>query len=333
MVVSIQICVLAAQCDKDNVYLNIMTLPSDLKDRLAESKDKKYNDFVLSLPWETSTKDIIDLDYARQQLDKYHYGLENLKERILEYVSVLGLQNNTEAISKSPIFLFSGLVGTGKTTMAQSIAAALNRKFVRIPFGGLGDNNYLRGRSRFVPEGEPGAIIKALITAKSNNPVILLDEIDRIADDANNSIMGVLIELLDPEQNHAFVDHYLDYPFDLSKVIFCATCNNTNRIATAVLDRLEPLQMPSYTDQEKIVIGRDYLFPRVRQDSGLTESQIQISESLWPSIVRPLGFDAGVRTLKRNIESICRKSAYLIFSKKSNPPIIVDESNIRQFIS
>ena len=310
-----------------------MNLPSDLKDRLAQSQDKKYNDFVLSLPWENSTKDIIDLDYAQKKLDEFHYGLDTIKERILEYVSVIGLQNNLSAISKSPIFLFSGLVGTGKTTMAQSIAAALNREFVRIPFGGLGDNNYLRGRSRFVPEGEPGAIIKALITAKSNNPVILLDEIDRIADDANNSIMGVLIELLDPEQNHAFVDHYLDYPFDLSKVIFCATCNNTNRIATAVLDRLEPLQMPSYTDQEKIVIGKDYIFPKVRQDAGLSESQIQISESLWPLIVRPLGFDAGVRTLKRNIESICRKSAYLIFSKKSNPPIIVDESNARQFIS
>lgn len=310
-----------------------MDIPSDLKDRLAEINDKKYVDFVMSLPWDLSTKDIIDLDYAKEQLDKYHYGLENIKERILEYVAVLGLQSNLSALNKAPIFLFSGLVGTGKTTMAESIAAALNRKFIRIPFGGLGDNNYLRGRSRFSPEGEPGAIIKALIMAKSNNPVILLDEIDRIADDAHNSIMGVLIELLDPEQNHGFVDHYLDYPFDLSKAIFCATCNNTNRIATAVMDRLEPIQMPSYTDQEKIVIGSDYLFPRVRQDSGLTKDQIQISESLWPSIVRPLGFDAGVRTLKRNIESICRKSAYLIFSKKSNPPIVIDESNIRQFIS
>lgn len=310
-----------------------MDIPSDLKDRLAEINDKKYTDFVESLPWNNSTKDIIDLDYAKEQLDKHHYGLDSIKERILEYVSVLGLKNNISDFTKAPIFLFSGLVGTGKTTMAESIAAALNRKYVRIPFGGLGDSHYLRGRSRFSPDGEPGAIIKAIITAKSNNPVILLDEIDRIADDANNSIMGVLIELLDPEQNHAFVDHYLDYPFDLSKVIFCATCNNTNRIATAVLDRLEPIQMPSYTDSEKIVIGRDYLFPRVRLDSGLKEDQITIDDSIWPNIVRPLGFDAGVRTLKRNIESICRKSAYLIFSKKSTPPIFIDESNIRQFIS
>jgi len=295
----------------------------------------RYIEWFLLLPWAASSKDILDLTYAKEKLDEFHYGLEDIKERVLEYISVLGLQKErgSVSLSRAPIFLFSGLVGTGKTTMAESIAAALNREFVRIPFGGLGDPYYLRGRSRFSPEADPGAILKALTVAKTNNPVILLDEIDRIADDAFNTIMGTLVELLDPEQNNRFVDHYLDYPFDLSQVIFCATCNNTNRLATAVLDRLEPLQMPSYNDQEKTIIGQKHLLPKVLKESGLNSQDLIIAESVWPSIIRPLGFDAGVRTLKRNLETIARKSALLIFSKKVNGAITVDESNIKQFLS
>ncbi len=295
----------------------------------------RYIDIFLQLPWTASSKDILDLNYAKEKLDEFHYGLEEIKERVLEYISVLGLQKErgSVSLSRAPIFLFSGLVGTGKTTMAQSIAASLNRQFVRIPFGGLGDPYYLRGRSRFSPEADPGAIIKSLITAKTNNPVILLDEIDRIADEAFNTIMGTLVELLDPEQNNRFVDHYLDYPFDLSQVIFCATCNNTNRLATAVLDRLEPIQMPSYNDQEKTVIGQQYILPKVLSDSGLTQNDLIIEESVWPSIIRPLGFDAGVRTLKRNLETIARKASLLIFSKKVNGKIIIDNNNIKQFLS
>ena len=166
---------------------------------------------------------------------------------------------------------------------------------------------------------------------KCKNPVILLDEIDRVADDALNTIMGVLVEILDPEQNHHFVDHYLDYPVDLSQVIFCATCNNTSRIATAVMDRLEVIQMPSYTDEEKIVIAKDYLLPKALKSAGLTSSDLQISSDIWPQIVRPLGFDAGVRTLQRNIESMCRKVAKIILEGKTRQ-VIVDDSNVKTFL-
>lgn len=295
--------------------------------------DAKYLDWLVSLPWNTQSQDILDLSFAREKLDEGHYGLEAVKQRILEYVSVLALQKQRTPDQKirAPILLFVGLVGTGKTTMAKSIAQVFGRQLIRIPFGGLGDPLYLRGRSRLYPEAEPGAIIKNLAQVKSNNPVILLDEIDRVADDALNTIMGVLVELLDPEQNSHFIDHYLDYPFDLSQCLFVATCNNTSRIATAVMDRLEVIQMPSYTDEEKITIGQKYLFPKSLSETGLTSSEIKIADNVWLNIVRPLGFDAGVRTLSRNIDNLCRKAAMEIFSGKVKQ-IVIDESNVKNYI-
>jgi ATP-dependent Lon protease len=293
----------------------------------------KYLDWLVSLPWNKESQDILDLNFAKEKLNENHYGLNEIKERILEYVSVLALQKNRTPNIKlrAPILLFVGLVGTGKTTMAKSIADVLGRQLIRIPFGGLGDPLYLRGQSRLHPNAEPGAIIRGLAAAKFRNPVVLLDEIDRVADDALNTIMGVLVELLDPEQNNKFTDHYIDYPFDLSQCFFVATCNNTTRIATAVLDRLELIQMPSYTDEEKTVIGRNYLFPKALNESGLSQNEIKIAENVWPQIIRPLGFDAGVRTLKRNIEGLCRRVAHLVFSGKMQS-VTIDESNIKLFI-
>lgn len=326
-------------------------LPTGLQDKLNEifaqlevnsrSEDtfwsfyqtaSKYLDWVISLPWNTRSQDILDLRYAKEKLNENHYGLDDVKERILEYISVLSLQKtrSPDIIPRAPILLFVGLVGTGKTTMAKSIADVMDRKLIRIPFGGLGDPLYLRGQSRLHPEAEPGAIIRGLAQCQTKNPVILLDEIDRVADDALNTIMGVLVELLDPEQNSHFTDHYLDYPFDLSEAFFVATCNNTNRIATAVMDRLEVIQMPSYTDEEKIAIGRDYILPKALKDSGLTSSELKINDNVWINIVRPLGFDAGVRTLKRNIEGLCRKTAALILT--GTKQIVVDETNVKKFI-
>jgi ATP-dependent Lon protease len=293
----------------------------------------KYIEWVVAIPWFNETKDILDLRFAKEKLDEEHYGLETIKERILEYISVISLQksrNPNESVH-APVLLFAGLVGTGKTTMAKSIAQVLGRELIRIPFGGLGDAHYLRGHSRTRPDAEPGQIIKGLVNCKSRNPVILLDEIDRVADDALNTIMGVLVEILDPEQNSHFVDHYLDYPVDLSQAIFCATCNNTSRIATAVMDRLEILQMPSYNDEEKTVIARDYLLPKALKSTGLTSSDLQISENMWPQIVRPLGFDAGVRTLQRNIEGMCRKVAKVILEGKITK-VTIDESNVKTFL-
>lgn len=296
-------------------------------------KTNRYLEWVVSLPWYKESQDILDLNFAREKLNEEHYGLDSVKERMLEYLSALALQKhrNQDKHLRAPILLFVGLVGTGKTTMAKSIAKMMGRELIRIPFGGLGDPLYLRGQSRQYPNAEPGQIIKGLARAGYNNPVILLDEIDRVADEALNTIMGVLVELLDPEQNNRFEDHYLEYPFDLSNCIFVATCNNTTRIATAVMDRLEVIQMPSYTDEEKIGIAKLYLLPRAMADTGLDNNELQIKDTVWPNIVRPLGFDSGVRTLKRNVEGLCRKVAKIIL-EGSAPYVVIDETNVKDFL-
>lgn len=291
-----------------------------------------YIDWICFLPWERETQDILDISHAKEALDREHYGLAEIKERILEFISVMKLQKEKDIkTSRAPILCFVGLVGTGKTTIAASIAKALSRKFVRIPFGGLGDPGMLRGTARLHPGSEPGQIIKALRRVEVKNPVILLDEIDRVADNIRTTIMGVLVELLDPEQNNSFVDSYIDYPFDLSHALFITTANNTTNIATAVLDRLEIIQMPSYTDQEKITIGRDYLLPRALEDVGIDKSQITISDPVWPMIVRPLGYDAGTRTLERTIQGIVRKIAKMISEGKPSP-FQLNENNIKEYL-
>lgn len=300
----------------------------------------RYIDWVIHLPWQKETKDILDLEYARQILDKNHHGLEEIKERLLEYLAVLQLrtfpnqsseEKSDSLVSRAPILLFVGLVGTGKTTLGYSIAEAMGRKFIRIPFGGMGDALQLRGQSRSYPDAEPGQVIKALRRAGSKNPVVLLDELDRVGEAGRGDIMGVLVELLDPEQNVAFIDHYIDHPFDLSQVLFVATCNNTTNISPAVLDRLEPIRMPSYTDEQKIVIGRDYILPKTMKACGLTEKVLVIDQDVWPQIVRPLGFDAGTRTLERTIKGICRRVAKMIVEKKVEKFQITAE-NVKEFL-
>ena len=299
------------------------------------SEFEKFNHFIdwaINLPWEKRTPDILDLTHAKEILDKNHYGLSEIKDRILEYIAVLKLKGEDRSeVVRAPILCFVGLVGTGKTTIAYSIAEALGRKFARIPFGGMGDPLDLRGQSRMHPEAEPGKVIKALRATTSRNPVILFDEIDRVTDEGRASIMGVLVELLDPEQNHAFIDHYIDYPFDLSEVLFIATANNTINISTAVLDRLEPISMPSYTDSEKITIGRSYVLPRTLREAGIPEGVLSFEDSVWPKIVRPLGFDAGIRTLERTIEGVVRKVARLLVEGKIKQ-LTISESNIKEYL-
>lgn len=331
--------------------VNSNPVPLDLKEKIITSierlklalkfgnysKDVEeisgYLDWVGNLPWIKKTDDILDLNYAKKILDENHYGLNQIKDRILEYLAVLKLkkERSSEKTLRAPILCFTGLVGTGKTTLAYSIAQSLGRKLARIPFGGLGDPGFLRGRSRKLTEAEPGQIIKALRAAGTRNPVILLDEIDRVVEESRSTIMGVLVELLDPEQNSRFIDYFLDYPFDLSEVLFIATANNTANISTAVLDRLEPMQMPSYNDDEKIIIGQKFILPRTMKTMGLSPSDLGFSASVWPKIVRPLGFDAGVRTLERNISAICRKVARMVVEGKRSK-VVVTEENLREFV-
>ena len=292
-----------------------------------------YVNNVLSLPFNKETRDILDIARAKAILDKNHYGLPNVKNVILEYLSSLILNiNRGNDVSRAPIICLTGLAGTGKTTLAYSIAEALGRRFERIPMGGMGEASDLRGKSRANVDAEPGLIIKSLIHAQSKNAVILLDEIDRITDAGRKDIMGVLIELLDPEQNKTFLDHYIDYPFDMSKVLFVATGNNTTSVAAAVLDRLQVIPMPSYTDEEKIVIAEKYLFPKIARQTGLTDGQLLIDQDVWPAIIRPLGYDSGIRSLERTIESVCRKVALLIVGKRAQQ-VVVNAQNVKSFLT
>lgn len=293
-----------------------------------------YVRWIVGLPWDSESEDLLDLVKAKEILDKNHYGLDPIKDRILEYLATIMLNTkiqNRQNIAHAPILCLVGLAGTGKTTLASSVAQALGKKFERIPFGGMGDARALRGQSRAFPDAEPGLIIKKLFHAATKNPVILLDELDRVTDTARADIMGVLVELLDPEQNQAFTDHYVDYPFNLSNILFVATANNTNNISTAVLDRLEIIQMPSYSDQEKIIIARQYLFNRIRSQAGLTESQLTMEEAVWPGLIRPLGFDSGIRSLERTIEGICRKAARQIVENKAQT-VRVDSTNVKDYL-
>lgn len=294
----------------------------------------KYIDWITSLPWNKKTEDVLDIKKAKIILDKNHYGLEKIKQRLLEYLSLLIVQKlkNPAQAPHAPQLFFIGLVGTGKTTIAQSIAEALGRKFMRIPFGGLSTALDLRGQSKTSPESEPGMILKAIRKAEVKNPIILLDELDRITPEARASVMGVLIELLDPEQNSNFVDYFIDYPFDLSQVIFIATANNTNNLSTAVLDRLEVIQMPSYTDEEKLMIGKNYVLPRYLREAGLTSDNLKIDDATLHKVIRPLGFDAGIRSLERNIESIVRRVAFKIVNGEGQS-YIINEANLKEFVT
>lgn len=320
-----------APAEIEEKLLNSLKFPST---GAEAEKLISYINFATGLPFNKASADILDLPRAKEILDKNHYGLQGLKNRVLEYLSVLILQGKKSRATffHAPILLFVGLVGTGKTSIAYSIAESLGRKIARIPFGGLGDPEQLRGQSKIRPDSEPGQVIKAIHSARVNNPVILLDEIDRVAEEGRVGIMGVLVELLDPAQNQAFVDHYLDFPYNLSQVLFIATANNTGNIATAVMDRLEPIQMPSYSDQEKLIIGKNYLLPKSLDEAGVDRDLLVIDEALWPQILRPLGYDGGIRSLQRTLQAICRKVARKIVEGEVGPFKITDE-NLGEFLS
>lgn len=292
-----------------------------------------YITWITSLPWGVYTQDKLDINAAASVMERNHFGMQEPKDRILEYIATLKLRHDggQDNELRAPAIFLVGLVGTGKTTFAYSLAEVLGRKFARIPFGGLGSARDLRGRSRLFLEAEPGAIVKAIRDSGSFNPVILLDEIDRVGADERADIMGVLVELLDPTQNNRFLDHYLDFPIDLSQVLFVATANNTTNVATAVLDRLELITMPSYTDEEKIHIAEKFLLPKALKDAGLTPEQLKIDSGVWPVVARPLGYDAGIRTLQRTIGGLTRKVAREIVEGKTQT-VTVTLANYKQYM-
>ena len=322
---------------------DLVNTASDMVSRLERMSDqgfyseefertRHYVGWITSLPWDKRIQQPIDIAKIKQVLDKHHYGMREVKERILEYMSVTKLRADSgQGIVHAPIIFLVGLVGTGKTTFASALSEALGRPLARIPFGGMGSARDLRGQSRLHLEAEPGYVIKAFPKTRVKNPIILLDEIDRVTVEARADIMGVLVELLDPGQNTAFVDHYIDYPFDLSEVLFLATGNNTANVATAVLDRLEPIQMPSYTDEEKTHIAREHLMPRILAESNFPTGALVIDEALWPTIVRPLGYDAGLRTLNRTLEGLVRKAALILVTGQSQSVHLTVE-NIKNFL-
>ena len=286
---------------------------------------RTYLDTVVALPWNNLTADEIDIENAEKILNEDHYGLEKIKERILEFLAVKKLRDDM----KSPILCLSGPPGVGKSSLAKSIASSMGRSFVRISLGGVHDEAEIRGHRRTYLGALPGKIIQSLKKIKTKNPVILLDEIDKMASDIKGDPAAAMLEVIDPAQNNEFVDHYLDIPFDLSKVLFIATANNLSLIPAPLRDRMEVIELESYTVKEKENIAAKYLIPRQIKENGLKKSQITFSKQAINKIINGYTYEAGVRNLERVFGSVCRKAALRIL--KGEEKIKVGVNNLEDF--
>ncbi|CUB31705.1 endopeptidase La [Bacillus cereus] len=284
---------------------------------------RNYMDWLLALPWTDATEDMIDLAHSEEILNKDHYGLEKVKERVLEYLAVQKLTNSL----KGPILCLVGPPGVGKTSLARSIATSLNRNFVRVSLGGVRDESEIRGHRRTYVGAMPGRIIQGMKKAKAVNPVFLLDEIDKMSNDFRGDPSAALLEVLDPEQNHNFSDHYIEEPYDLSKVMFVATANTLSSIPGPLLDRMEIISIAGYTELEKVHIAREHLLPKQLQEHGLRKGNLQVRDEALLEIIRYYTREAGVRTLERQIAKVCRKAAKIIVTAERKR-IVVTEKNV-----
>ncbi|HKI23921.1 MAG TPA: endopeptidase La [Gaiellaceae bacterium] len=289
---------------------------------------RTYIDWILSLPWSQTTEDNLDLPHARQVLDEDHFDLEKVKDRIIEYLAVAKLRGDVSG----SILCFVGPPGVGKTSLGQSIARALERKYTRISVGGVRDESEIRGHRRTYIGAMPGTIIRALRDAESRNPVFLIDEIDKMGSDFRGDPASAMLEVLDPEQHSTFRDHYLDLPFDLSKVLFICTANQLETIPGPLLDRMDVIHLSGYTEDEKLGIAKRYLVPKQLEAHGLPADQVSFTEGALRTVIREYTREAGVRNLERQIAALCRKAARRVAEGKAKGSTRIDERRTRSWL-
>jgi ATP-dependent Lon protease len=289
---------------------------------------RNYIDWMVALPWEVNSEENLELDHATEVLDEDHYGLDEVKERILDHLAVASLVDKVEG----PILCLVGPPGVGKTSLARSIARATNREFVRQALGGVRDEAEIRGHRRTYIGAMPGKVVQSIKKAGTSNPVLLLDEIDKMSMDFRGDPSAALLEVLDPEQNEHFQDHYLDVGYDLSKVFFVCTANTLQGIPPALRDRLEIIELPGYTEEEKLAIAKRYLLPKQIAKNGLEESQIAVTKQATERIVREYTRESGVRNLDRQVAKVCRKVARRVVSEELEDVVNVTSENIHDIL-